>query len=75
MPDQFAAQGFDGMNLAAEALKSCQKIDRDSVRDALTQVKFTGVMGPFTFDANREPGNTEGVLTFEVSNGAFKIVQ
>jgi branched-chain amino acid transport system substrate-binding protein len=74
LPDQYCAQGYDGMKLAAEALRGATTIDRASIKDALTKVKYDGVMGPFSFGPDREPAATGGVLTFEVTDGAFKIV-
>ena len=74
VPDQYCAQGYDGMKLVAEALKGVSTIDRATIRDALMKVKYDGVMGPFSFGPDREPAATDGVLTFEVTDGAFKIV-
>ncbi|MEP9355438.1 ABC transporter substrate-binding protein [Xanthobacter sp. KR7-65] len=76
VPDQFGAQGYDGMNIVAQALKDAGgKMDSDSIRNALQKVDFKGVMGPFRFDQNREAALSDGVVTFEVANGTFKIVQ
>ncbi|QRG05558.1 ABC transporter substrate-binding protein [Xanthobacter dioxanivorans] len=76
VPDQFGAQGYDGMKLVAQALKNAgATIDTGSIRTALQNVEFKGVMGPFRFDQNREAALSDGAVTFEVVNGAFKIVQ
>ena len=53
-PDQFAAQSYDAMNIAAQALKEVKlsgdlSADRKAVRDALPDVKWTGATGPFAF--------------------------
>ena len=53
-PDQFAAQAYDGMYIAAEALKQVKlsgnlAADRTALRDALPAVKWTGATGPFQF--------------------------
>ncbi|MEJ8820966.1 ABC transporter substrate-binding protein [Variovorax humicola] len=53
-PDQFAAQAYDGMYIAAQALKAVKftgtlPADRAALRDALPNVKWTGATGAFTF--------------------------
>jgi branched-chain amino acid transport system substrate-binding protein len=53
-PDQFAAQAYDAMHIAAAALKSVKLTgdlakDREAVQAALPPVKWTGATGPFKF--------------------------
>jgi branched-chain amino acid transport system substrate-binding protein len=53
-PDQFAAQAYDAMHIAAEALKKVKLTgdlakDREAVQAALPPVKWTGATGPFSF--------------------------
>ena len=53
-PDQFAAQAYDAMHIAAAALKSVPLSgdlakDRAALRDALVTVEWTGATGPFKF--------------------------
>ncbi|MDP9898132.1 ABC transporter substrate-binding protein [Variovorax ginsengisoli] len=53
-PDQFAAQAYDGMYIAAQALKTVKvsgnlTADRAALRDALPNVKWTGATGAFAF--------------------------
>jgi len=54
MPDQFAAQAYDGMYIAAQALKKIKltgkvEADRKALRDALPATQWTGATGPFKF--------------------------
>jgi len=54
-PDQFAAQAYDAMHIAAAAMKKVKfsgKLaeDRAALRDALTAVQWTGATGPFKFE-------------------------
>ncbi|MPM44530.1 Leucine-, isoleucine-, valine-, threonine-, and alanine-binding protein [bioreactor metagenome] len=54
VPDQFAAQAYDAMFIAAQALKGIKltgKVDADrkALRDALAHVKHTGATGAFAF--------------------------
>ena len=53
-PDQFAAQAYDALHIAATAFKKVKfsgdlTKDRAAVRDALPDVKWTGATGPFSF--------------------------
>jgi branched-chain amino acid transport system substrate-binding protein len=53
-PDQFAAQSYDAMYIATEALKKVKlsgdlNKDRDAVRGALPAVKWDGATGKFAF--------------------------
>ena len=53
-PDQFAAQAYDAMHIAAEALKKVRLSgdlakDRAAVQAALPTIKWTGATGPFAF--------------------------
>ena len=53
-PDQFAAQAYDAMHIATEALKKVKLSgdlakDREAVQAALPAIKWTGATGPFSF--------------------------
>ncbi len=53
-PDQFAAQAYDAMYIAAQAIKQVKlsgnlAADRTALRDALPAAKWTGATGPFQF--------------------------
>jgi branched-chain amino acid transport system substrate-binding protein len=53
-PDQFAAQAYDAMHIAAQALRRVKltgdlPADRKALRDALPAVTWTGATGPFKF--------------------------
>jgi branched-chain amino acid transport system substrate-binding protein len=54
LPDQFAAQAYDGMYIAAQALKKAKltgklDADRKALRDALPVIQWTGATGSFKF--------------------------
>ena len=65
-PDQFAAQAYDAMYIAAQALKGVKisgnlTADRAAVRDALPNAKWTGATGAFQFRrANDKAGKPAG---------------
>ena len=53
-PDQFAAQAYDAMHIAAAALKKVKLSgdlakDREALQAALPAIKWTGATGAFTF--------------------------
>ncbi|XAH22574.1 ABC transporter substrate-binding protein [Xylophilus sp. GW821-FHT01B05] len=53
-PDQFAAQAYDALYIAAQAIKQVKfsgklPADRAALRDALPKVKWTGATGAFEF--------------------------
>lgn len=67
VPDQFAAQAYDGMKLMAVAIKNANTTsNRDKVRDALAAIKdYVGATGKFAFDASRNPVQTPFVLQIQ----------
>ena len=74
-PDQFAAQAYDAMFIAAAAIDRAGAADADKIRDALTKTSHSGVMGPFTFSPGRDPASTEGVVVLEMQGGKFGIAR
>jgi len=69
-PDQFAAQAYASVYIIADAIKRCDKISRQSLRDALAGTKdLQTVLGIFSFDTNRDPVHSPVVQ--ELKNGAF----
>ena len=73
-PDQFAAQAYDALYIMAEALKKAGKADRDKLRDALAGIRnFDGVLGRFSFDAERDVVMEPNVLI--IKGGKFQMFQ
>jgi branched-chain amino acid transport system substrate-binding protein len=73
-PDQFAAQAYDGLHIMAEALKKAGKADREKLRDALAGIRnFDGVLGRFSFDADRDVVMEPNVLI--IKGGKFQMFQ
>jgi branched-chain amino acid transport system substrate-binding protein len=71
-PDQFAAQAYDALYVMAEALKKAGKADRDKLRDALAGIRnFDGVLGRFSFDAERDVVMEPNVLI--IKGGKFQV--
>ena len=71
-PDQFAAQAYDAFYIMTNALKVAGTADRAKLRDALAATKnFQGVLGNFSFDAERDVVMAPNVLI--VKDGKFTI--
>jgi len=72
-PDQFAAQAYDAFYIVTNALKAAGTADRAKLRDALAATKnFQGVLGNFSFDAERDVVMAPNVLI--VKGGKFTIL-
>jgi branched-chain amino acid transport system substrate-binding protein len=72
VPDQFAAQAYDALYIAAQALKKITltgklEPDRKALRDALPEVQWTGATGAFKFrqvlDRSGKPAGYDAVQT------------
>jgi branched-chain amino acid transport system substrate-binding protein len=72
VPDQFAAQAYDALYIAAHALKKVKitgklENDRKALRDALPEIQWTGATGPFKFrqvtDRAGKPAGYDAVQT------------
>ncbi len=71
-PDQFAAQAYDALYIMAEALRKAGKADRAALRDALAGIRdFNGVLGKFSFDAERDVEMEPNVLI--IKGGKFQL--
>jgi branched-chain amino acid transport system substrate-binding protein len=71
-PDQFAAQAYDAFYIMTNALKAAGAADRAKLRDSLAATKnFQGVVGNFSFDADRDVVMTPSVLI--IKGGKFTI--
>jgi len=71
-PDQFAAQAYDAFYIMTNALKEAGAADRAKLRDSLAATRnFQGVVGKFSFDADRDVVMTPSVLI--VKGGKFAI--
>lgn len=71
-PDQFAAQAYDAFYIMTNALKAAGTADRMKLRDSLAATRnFQGVLGIFSFDAERDVVMTPSVLI--VKGGKFAL--
>ena len=78
-PDQFAAQGYTGMKILADAAKRANLTftdvagDRDKLRAAMETVNLQTPLGPFQFTANHDVKQTVWIIAMDGAGG-FKLV-
>ena len=79
-PDQFAAQGYAGILIYAEAAKKANltfnnfQKDRDNLRDALEKVNNLDTpLGPFAFTSSHDVKQTIWVIAMD-GTGGFNLV-
>jgi ABC-type branched-subunit amino acid transport system substrate-binding protein len=77
-PDQFAAQGYAGIKIIADAAKRANLTftditgDRDRLRAALETVNIQTPLGPFQFTSNHDVKQTVWIIEMDGSGG-FKL--
>ena len=70
----FAAQSYDGLHVAVEAMAKAGTIsDGKAIRDALAGVSTEGVIGPIKFDAKGQ-ASPPVYITQWCDNGTRKVV-
>lgn len=71
-PSNWAALAYDAANVVLEAMKTCDLLDREAIKDAITGISYTGVTGLNKFingDVEKE------YLKFVVKGGKFEIFE
>ncbi len=69
-PSNWAALAYDATNVVLEAMKTCKTIDRESIKNAIKDISYTGVTGLNKF----VNGDVEKkYLEFVVEDGKFDI--
>ena len=69
-PDDVAALTYDAFQMLFAAIKDAQSIEREDVRDALSQIElFEGVTGIMSFDEQGDP--VKCAVIIEIQDGAF----
>ncbi len=74
-PDQFSAQAYDTLKLAAKAITAAGEADPEKIKNALQTASVHGVMGNLSFNAERSPADTSGVVVLEMKGGKFHALQ
>ena len=79
-PDQFAAQGYAGIQILADSAKRANLTfsdvagDRTKLRDAMEKVNIQTPLGPFQFTSTHDVHQTVWVIAMD-GNGGFTLVQ
>ena len=77
-PDQFAAQGYAGLKILADAAKRANLTftdvagDRDKIRTAMESVNIQTPLGPFQFTSTHDVKQTVWIIEMD-GNGGFKL--
>ncbi len=67
-PDAFNALGYDLAKFVADGIKRAEKLDGESVKNALAATKdFAGVTGSFSIDENHNP--VKAIVVIGMQNG------
>ena len=78
-PDQFAAQGYAGIKIIADAARRAGLTfsdlpgDRDKLRAAMETVNIDTPLGPFQFTSNHDVKQTVWIIQMD-GNGGFSLV-
>ena len=62
---------YEGMMIAADAIKRAGSTEANAVREALVKSNYKGILGPITFDANQQSHNNLMLMT--VNNGSLVV--
>lgn len=74
-PDLFHAQGYDAVQLIANAIKQANTANPEKFKDTLAATKnFDGVSGTISFKENREPLKSP-VFLLQVNGGKFTLLE
>ena len=69
-PDQFAADGYDGIYAIKLAIEECgEDVTNENLIAAMTKISLNGLTGDMTFTAEGEPNKSAMVAVIE--NGAY----
>lgn len=69
-PDQFAADGYDGVYAIKAAIEKCgDEVTNENLISAMTEIEVKGLTGDMTFTADGEPNKSAKVAVVE--NGQY----
>lgn len=72
-PDQFAADGYDGVYIIKAALEKAGSADSEKMIAAMTEIEVAGVTGNMTFTPEGEPNKAAKLI--EIVNGEYQLKQ
>ncbi|MCC8025103.1 MAG: ABC transporter substrate-binding protein [Clostridium sp.] len=70
---EVAYRDYDGTNILIEAMRSAGSLDGDSIREAILNLKYTGIGGDFDFSADNGEGLSTG-NTFIAIEGKVQVL-
>lgn len=65
VPNAFAALAYDATYIMANAIKEAGSTDKDAINNALKSIKYNGVTGSITFNANGDPIKSVSILRLQ----------
>jgi branched-chain amino acid transport system substrate-binding protein len=74
VPDALATLAYDAANLLLQAIQEAGSEDTGKVKDALVKIKFNGVSGLITFDAQNNPVKSATILAVKPDGVKFEAV-
>jgi branched-chain amino acid transport system substrate-binding protein len=74
VPDALATLAYDATNLLLQAIKETGSEDTAKVKDALAKIRFNGVSGLITFDAQNNPVKSATILAVKADGVKFEAV-
>jgi branched-chain amino acid transport system substrate-binding protein len=77
LPDVWAAQGYDTLNMLAAAMKEAKSTVPEKIAEALHKIKFTGNVSTLeyiSFNQEGEIGASKFVIKY-LENGEFKVLR
>ncbi|ROR28606.1 branched-chain amino acid transport system substrate-binding protein [Mobilisporobacter senegalensis] len=73
VPDQFAADGYDGVYIIKAAIEKAGSTDSAKLIAAMTEIEVDGVTGKMTFTPEGEPNKSAKLI--EIVNGEYQLKQ
>ncbi len=74
VPDALATLAYDATNLLLQAIKEAGAEDTAKVKDSLAKIRFNGVSGLITFDAQNNPVKSATILSVKPDGIKFDSV-
>lgn len=73
VPDQFAADAYDGVYAIAKAYQLAQSMDSEKLIEAMKNVEVDGITGKFSFDEDGNPNKEAKYI--QIENGKYTLFQ
>ena len=62
VPDALAALAYDATNILLQSIQRAGSDDPTKVKDAMAKIRFDGVSGQITFDAQHNPVKPAAIM-------------